>query len=373
MDLKNLYDSEVTGNAINKGIKYLLSLIENKKWRGFQTLAGESDIWVTGFVLTHIYNLCEQKETIKELQNFLLASRHASGGWSYSAPVPPDADSTAWCLMALQSCEEFTEVASGEAKVFLWSHFTNGGLSTYKRESGILEFISAPNSETIAGWTSPHTDVSIAAVLADMRNEKVPGILKWLSGMQTDGVINSYWWRGPYYTTALFLRALTKLKLRLPMKHATKIAEALILQQRANGGFALGSSENTDPFTTALALESFVNLSYLGLYQQINNCANALFLSQNKNGGWPGDFILRIPAPFITDPNEVASWSYADGGGNSFIEDKKGIFATAMACHALDCWRKSETKNHSSEEWPVFQLKNIEKDIESIKIKTSIL
>ncbi len=364
MDIRNLFDREVADNAINKGIEYILSLIENNRWRGFPTLAGESDIWVTGFVLAHIYHLCEQKDVIKESQKFLLASQHPSGGWSYSQQVPPDADSTAWCLMALKSSNEFTGVALREAKVFLWSHFTNGGLSTYKMESGIREFISAPNLETIAGWTSPHADVSIAAVLADMQNERVPEILSWLSGMQTNGFINSYWWRSPFYTTALFLRALTRLKLRLPPEEAKKIAEAFVAEQLAKEGFVPGSSENINPFTTALALESFINLSYLDLHQQITNCANALLLSQNKNGGWAGNFILRIPAPFVTDPNEVASWNNADGGGNSFIEDKDGIFATAMACHALDCWRKIENQVQSLEEWPVFKLKNIENDIE---------
>ncbi len=353
MNLKNVYNGALADEAIDKGMQYLLSLIESKRWRGFPTLAGESDVWVTGFVLTHIYNLCEQKDVIKEAQNFLLASQHPSGGWSYSQQVPADADSTAWCLMALQSCEDFNGVALQKAKAFLWRHFTNGGLSTYKSESGILEFISAPCFEAIAGWTSPHADVSIAAVLADMQNEKVPEILKWLWSRKTNGVINSYWWRSPFYTTALFLRALTKLKLRLTVTDATKIVEALVNKQQANGGFALGSSENTDSFTTALALESFVNLSYLGLHQQMINCANALLLCQNKNGSWAGDFILRIPAPFITDPNEITLWNNAGGGGNSFIEDKNGIFATAMACYALDCWRK-KTKNNVSEEWQVF-------------------
>lgn len=364
MDPGNLYKSEAADEAINKGIKYLLSLIVNGRWRGFPTLAGESDIWVTGFVLTHIYNLCGQKETIKQSQKFLLESRHPLGGWSYSMPVPPDADSTAWCLMALQSSEEFTEVALKEAKFFLWSHFTNGGLSTYRIDSGIREFISAPDPETIAGWTSVHPDVSIAAVLADFQNDKVRQVMNWLLAKQTnEGLINSYWWRGPFYTTALFLRVLIKLKLRLPGEQATKIAEALVREQKAKGGFALDSSENTDAFTTALALESFVNLSYLDLHQQMNKCGNALLLSQKENGGWAGDFILRIPAPFITDPNHVASWNNTTGGGNSFIEDREGIFATAMACYALDCWRKSETQDDQSQGWPVFQINNIEKDI----------
>ncbi len=370
MDPGNLYDSEGAENAINKGIQHLLSLMVNNRWKGFPTLAGQSDIWVTAFVLTHIFHLCKQKEALKRSQNFLLASQHPSGGWSYSNQVPPDADSTSWCLMALQSHKEFNVDAIEEAKAFLWSHFTNDSLSTYTAESGIREFISAPGLETIAGWTAAHPDVSIAAVLAAIQNDKVPQVMNWLLARQArEGLINSYWWRGPYYTTTLFLRALTKLKLRLPQEQAKKIAEALVHEQKVNGGFVLGSSENTDAFTTGLALESFINLSYPGLHQQINKCANALLLSQNENGGWAGNFILRIPAPFITDPNQVASWNNG-GGGNSFVEDGEGIFATAMACHALDCWRKRETQNDQSKEWPVIQIKNVAKGIDP-KIKTN--
>ncbi|HEY5393524.1 MAG TPA: prenyltransferase/squalene oxidase repeat-containing protein [Hanamia sp.] len=355
MNVKNASNNAVADDAINKGIQYLLSLIENRRWRGFPTLAGESDVWVSGFVLAHICAICARNEAIAEAQQFLIASQHSSGGWSYSSHVPPDADSAAWCLMALQTCEEFNAAALEKATIFLWSHLVNGGFSTYKKDSGILEFISAPGPETISGWTSAHPDVSMAAVLADIKNEKVTGILKWVCSMQKKGLINSYWWRGPYYTTALFLRALSALKLRLPGHQAKKIAESLIAGQSSNGGFVLCSSENDDSFTTALALESFTHLSYPDLYQQIVNCENALLRLQNKNGSWPGDFIMRLPAPFISDPNQVSSWSNTGGGGNSYIEDRDGIFATAMACYVLNSRRKKEMQDYGAEEVTIFK------------------
>ena len=370
MVLGNLYKSKMVDEAINKGIEYLLSLIENNRWRGFPTLAGESDVWVTGFVLTHICNLCEQKDVIKEAQNFLLASQYPSGGWSYSQQVPPDADSTAWCLMALQSCKDFNGTVFEKAKEFLWSHFTNGGLSTYRWESGIGDFISAPNSEAIIGWTSSHPDVSIAAILADIKNDKVPEVINYLLNRQTnEGFINSYWWRSGYYTTTLLLRAISMLRHHLPEKNAVMIAELLVRRQLAEGGFGIDLSVSTDPFTTALALESFVHLSYLGYATERTMCANALMLSQHENGSWAGDFILRIPAPYVIDPEQVESWNSSHGGGNSFVEDKNGIFATALACYALDCWRKAETQSYISKKWPLFQLNNKAENGETLSIK----
>ena len=133
MDLIHVFDRKAADHAIERGIKYLLSLNVNGRWKGFPTLAGESDIWVTGFVLAHIYNLSQQANVIKKSQDFLLQSRHPSGGWSYSAMVPPDADSTAWCLIALQLTGAIKEPMLEEARTFMWKHFTGNGVSTYTR------------------------------------------------------------------------------------------------------------------------------------------------------------------------------------------------------------------------------------------------
>lgn len=342
MSLMLKFDSTVADQAIEKGINYLLSRNVNGRWKGFPTLAGESDIWVTGFILAHIYKLSSQDAIIKNSVDFLLQSRHSSGGWSYSAQVPADADSTAWCLIALQSTGVLKEEMLQDSKRMMWGHYTGDGISTYSNDSGIREFISAPAGYPIVGWTSAHPDVSIAAVLADPQNEKVAEIIQWLCGLQTNkGYINSYWWLSPYYTTALLLRALSGWMKRLPDAHATLIANSLVNDQLTNGGFRLHASAGADAFTTALALESFTYLSYLGLRQQSLFCANALLEMQQSDGSWAGNFILRIPAPDITDPGKVASWNSTDGGGNSLIADKSGLFATTMACHALDCWRKT--------------------------------
>ncbi len=343
MDKTKEIESSIADQAIEKGVNYLLSKNLNGRWRGFPTLAGESDIWVTGFVLSHINKFIPQPDIINAAQNFLLQSRHSSGGWSYSTLVPPDADSTAWCLIVLQSINVATESVMKEAITFMWSHFTGNGVSTYRNESGIREFISAPSEYPISGWTSAHPDVSVAALLTDFQNEKAPGIISWLADQQTkEGYINSYWWRSPYYTITLLLRVLARYNKRLPDEWAGKIADSLVSNQLASGGFSIDSSGSLDAFTTALALESFAHLSYLGLKEQRHLCAKALLDSQQEDGNWAGDFILRIPVPHIVNPEDVPSWNSAVGGGNSLIADKDGLFATTMACHALDCWRQNE-------------------------------
>ena len=99
---------ERISQAIDKGLDYLKSKVRTDHWEGFPTLAGESDIWVTGYILTHIQDIVFDSFPLREIQNYLIQSQHRSGGWSYSSSVPPDADSTSWCLMALESCSVFS-------------------------------------------------------------------------------------------------------------------------------------------------------------------------------------------------------------------------------------------------------------------------
>ncbi len=345
MDKSNTIDLSNLNQTIDNGLNYLFSKIIDGHWRGFPTLAGESDIWVTGFIVAHIYKLCDGAEVIKEAQDFLIKSRQPSNGWSYSANVPSDADSTAWCLLALQSSTLLSALDVESAKSFMWHHFVNKGISTYRIESGIGRFISAPSNKAIQGWTSAHPDVSIAAVLADIQHKNVPDILKWLMTLQSsDGIINSYWWRSPYYTTTLLLRALSMRQEILPLKQVKKITQGMINKQLPDGGFGIEDSTIPDAFTTALSLESFLRISEIDSSVEQQLCVNSLLKTQNYDGSWDGDYVLRIPAPFILNPSQVKSWSFEHGGGNSFVKDKDGLFATAMTCYALDCYIRSKSQ-----------------------------
>lgn len=327
--------------SVNFGIDYLLSHLHSGRWRGFPTLAGESDTWVTGFVMAHIQPICKTQVAFNDTKDFLLASRQPTHGWSYSAIVPSDADSTAWCMTALGQANGLTQDELEKSKTFLWSHFVNHGLSTYDINSGIGDFISAPNAEAIAGWCTSHPDVSIAAVLADVNHEKVPEILDWLQSLSTgEGFVDSYWWRGPFYTTTLMLRALHRRGEALPKEHAERLLKGLKGLQLDDGGFAHDKASKLDPFSSALALEAFLYLKDIGGQNEAVACANALLKAQTDNGNWTGNFILRIPAPNVLNPKRVVAYDNPDLGGNSFIHDRDGIFATAMSCYALDCFKR---------------------------------
>ncbi|NER10160.1 Prenyltransferase and squalene oxidase repeat-containing protein [Muriicola jejuensis] len=332
-------DSPDIKKAVNKSLDYLWSRNANGFWEGFPTLAGTSDIWVTGFVLAHISSLTGNTSTRQRTHEFLINARHPQGGWSYSAIVPPDADSTAWCLAALSGQQNLTKDMLKASRTFLWGHYTGKGIATYIPASGIQQFIGAPSEEFMTGWYNAHPDVSIAAVLADIHGIHMPETLDWIAGLpKKDGMIASYWWRSPFYSTALYLRAIKALKKNLSTVDQSILVTTLQRDQMDNGGYGLDDSDTPDIFSAALALECMIYLEKDVLSDNMKACVNYLLSAQNPDGSWEGHLILRLPAPDVLDPETVFSWNNPEGGGNSFIADRAGLFTTTLACHSLALW-----------------------------------
>lgn len=329
--------------AIAAAAGYLEAQRRNALWEGFPTLAGSSDAWVSGFVCTHLAAVGSPDidAVLAETVTALLERRSTGGGWSYGAGVPDDADSTAWCAQATRGAAP--EGVAEEVAAVLASHRVGHGYATYREDGGIAEFVDQP-AEGVAGWSSAHPDVTAAVLLAD---EPEPGgsderdVLRWLVGsLSGTGLMPSYWWRGELYGTALTLRALHARGRRLPENREAAMARGLERMQLADGGFGLGASSSGDAFTTAMGLEAWCRVSHLDDGQGGRRAAQALLDSQRPGGAWPGGFVLRIPAPGATDPRLVSSWSRATGGGNSYVPDVGGVFATTAAAYALDLWRR---------------------------------
>lgn len=358
LDLINSFSLTQLKSAIRKGVDRLKRHIKDKRWHGIPTLAGESDIWVTGFTLAHILDLTIHDPIVEEVQSYLISSRKSSGGWSYNEEVPCDADSTAWCLMALEGAKGFTDKEREIAKAFMWSHRTHHGISTYRKDSGILKYLEIDQGHRIVGWTSAHPDVTAAVLLAGgvkkkQENEELAELVATQKG---SGFFDAYWWRGPHYTTTLLLRILTNNKKRLTDSQAYLLLNALRREQLSDGGFGLGSSLQLDPFTTALALESLSYLFYLGGDSIRRLAGLSLMKSQKDDGSWEGNYIMRIPAPNIVDPQHVSKWSREGFGGNCYISDTNGLFATAVSCFALEKWRRVESGEVDNVHmWPVVQ------------------
>ena len=326
--------------AIDRGVRRLEASIAGEHWTGFPTLAGRSDVWVTAFVVAHLDSIAPRRPILARARRYLIRQQQASGGFGYGGRgVPADADSTAWCLTAFGASRTLSADAGVRARKFLAAHRTDRGFVTYLPESGIREFIKATGDASIEGWTSVHPDVTASALMAGCpaRGTGVArSLLGRLMASQTAaGLIPAYWWRSPFYTLAMALRACMVHRLTPSRDFVEGALEALDMKRLPNGGYGLGASDETDGFTTALALEIYSRLLGKKSSAAVASATEALLSAQQPDGGWRGAPVLRIPAPSVTNPMMVHGWKMDTGGGNAFVRDEGGIFATALACHAL--------------------------------------
>jgi squalene cyclase len=323
-------------------VQWLEGLAPQGRWSAFHTLAGRSDEWVTALVASHLQSVQPRSANLQAARRFLLGRQQRSGGWAFGDGLPADADSTAWALSALRSWRGAPRAAINRAERFLNTHFTGAGFATYTPDSGIREYVRAAQDQSTEGWTSAHPDVTAAVLAARSRGDAFSReVLATLISTQTAaGLIDAYWWRSPFYSLALALRALRVHRRRPTRTFVDRATEVLDGKQLPEGGHGLGANSSLDAFTSALALEAF---SHLASYTRISaaaRAARALCAAQRENGSWAGDFVLRIPAPSVVNPRAVHGWAIGGRGGNAWVKDEQGIFATALACHALDLHRR---------------------------------
>lgn len=330
---------QAQADAVDRGIAALKNKRQQHHWVGFPTRAGLSDVWVTAFVTAHLGEIHRAKKWLADSRRWLAAKQLDSGGWGYGGDVPADADSTSWCLMALRGSPSLSATSRRAALRLLANHWQADGVSTYlEGPESIRSYIKAEIEDSIGGWTSAHTDVTAAALLAGSSPPEITlqQAIAQLMQLQTGaGVWDAYWWRSPFYTTALLLRLLEQAKFHVPEIQGRRLLNALVREQRSNGGFSLGASQEIDVFSTALALDCFRRLTRFGSQACAQRAVEALLLTQSSKGDWPGGYNLRLPAPSVVEPKWVCGWRRNTGGGNSYVFDEDGVFATALAVYAL--------------------------------------
>lgn len=326
--------------ALDRAYKRLTRLSYYGQWQGFPTLAGLSTTWVTGFVATHL-GACRTYEGRVTLSACaLLAQQRPSGGWGYGNAVPPDADSTAWSVMAIRIAGLNAREALRRAEEFMLTHVGRDGVSTFRHDSGIASFIGAPPRLGVAGWTSPHPDVTVAVLLAGVPLQPSPAaerLLRQVVGLQDRrGLFPGYWWRSQFYTAALVLRLLASKRRRLADDRTARLLHALERAALPGGGYGLGPARTVDPFSTALAVEILCRLGPLRHNDLVVQAISSLLEAQAPHGGWHGSRVLRIPRPWVGSSSPTsASGDERDVDATS-AEDVDGLFATVLSCYALD-------------------------------------
>lgn len=287
--------------AAEAGVRYLLGRQgDDGGWEDYHGLpVGPATEWVTAFVAAALFDAGGPgaRAAAARATARLLAVRPGGEGWGYSATTGPDADSTAWALIALRGAGR---AAPAGAVAFLGSlHRRDGGFSTYPRDDG---------------WGRSHPDVTPLVVLAlpePERSAVADEAARFaLCAAHPDGTWPAYWWRGRHYSTywnRVMLAALDRPAPRL----------------------ATASDEPSRTVETAFDLAWVLALAVLDGDPPgaTGALARLLVARQREDGGWPGGPDLRVTAPSCHRP-----WVSPLGAR---YEDDRRLITTASAVRAL--------------------------------------
>lgn len=281
--------------AIDRGVEFLISRrSEDGWWRDFETLAGESDEWVTAYVACCLAHTRGGDRTAQEALELLL-SRRRTVGWGYHQDVPSDCDTTAWVCHLIEILEWTVLDEYQRAIRFLAGAIQpSGGVSTYPLDTEIRHYIAASPDSDFSGWTSAHTCVTanVAALQAFCGNARLRSYLT--NVRNPNGCWSGYWWEGDAYPTMLSSKTM------LTVSEGRTIAERLADQS---------------PFGLACRMKMGDPVS------------DQLLSQQQIDGGWAASAQLRVPAPFVRD---------ADEGVSRKSLDHHRIYTTATAIMAFN-------------------------------------
>jgi len=313
-------------------------------WTDFLTLAGESVCWVSGYVG---YAACPGGEAPGEdwlgrVASRILARQGPEGGWGYGPGVPPDADSTAWCLLFLSRLGGQSEEARARAVGFLLGHQSrvDGGFRTYAVPSHVGRYMMLDRSVSFDGWASSQnciTGVAVQALLeAGRPGSSVDEALGFVRGSQTaEGCWEPYWWTERLYSTVHCAQALKAGGRPEDAERVSRAEDWIARTQLPDGGWSGLSATDGLPFPTALALSGLLLAPRPRYPQAVEAGIEWLLSRQLADGSWASNHILRIPHPSVKEPWRQARWKRDGRAIDAVIRDQRRLFTTATALSAI--------------------------------------
>jgi len=150
--------------SVQRGVRFLLNARSPEGWwSDFETLAGESDEWVTAYAAwTLAEDGLNREAAACAMRNLMLRER--SQGWGYRSDVPADNDTTAWVcrLMGRLGMEDQPAYERGRRRI-VSAIRPDGGVPAYSAAGQIRRFTRVPLDVSFAGWTSSHVCVTANA------------------------------------------------------------------------------------------------------------------------------------------------------------------------------------------------------------------
>ncbi len=313
--------SERCAHAVSEGVDALGRLQHpSGSWSDYRLGRQVSDEYVTAFVAALLTDV-PGSDGLVELAWRHLAGRaamRAAGGWGWNLWLPPDADSTAFALLAARAADDVgPECDRGLA--FLAAHVDGDGARTY-RDADVVRHVAAGDGDH--AWTRPHACVT--AAVAGPGCSLVPSLGPAVRSFQRpDGSWRGHWWVTSDYPTGISCTALRDDK------------PALV---RA-GQWARTAPVPTGAFDIAWRLVT-VTLSAVAdpgacSLADVTAMSTVLLSGQRADGSWAPSAQMRLPAPEDADPDARAEWAVDARGMGAVTTDHNGIASTASAVSAL--------------------------------------
>ena len=305
-------------------------------WRDFETLAGTSDEWVTGYVGAVLAgeSVARARTAAADAWRLLCSRGRRSGGWGYSRRVPVDADSTVWALRLAAALGESGERVRRALGVADGHVGRSGGIATFRSSGPIRVFTRLAGATSFAGWCGEHVCVTAAADLDGLRAR--PRVLSFVRHAQgADGLWRPYWWMDPEYATMLAAQMLERTG--VVSDHEAVLRAAAAAQRRidALGAVPTPVRPSGSPFATACAASVVAIAGQAQGRDALDRAAHWLVSGQAADGGWQSSAALRIPPPAVRDPDTYEHWVVGGKGGGSIVLDQARLFTTATVLWAL--------------------------------------
>ena len=281
--------------AVIAGVNFVMSGWHDGHWADFNLRSGESDVWVTAYVLARLgeipseYTSFSIQQKIEDSLDWLTENRGSDGGWGWHSKSESDAEEAVRIGLALR---RHRRSAPAEALEFIrHCRRLDGGIAGYPEDSS-------------AGRTLRISAPDVTAVAVNALGEPDPAAVSFLSScwLQTNKPLPPFRLLSRFYTCSGVMDWGTE---KAPWSLMNKVCELM----------SFCDAENT--FEQALLLRCLTQLRI----QKAWSVAASLRQAQQADGGWPASALL-CPA---TKGHE---------GGLVYLDHKR-IFTTVTAISAL--------------------------------------
>jgi squalene cyclase len=328
--------------ALFKGTRFLMAKRgSDGLWRDFQTLAGLSSDWVSGYIQAQFNQLKKYHSAVDLTHKTLMSRQRPNGGWSFNLRVPTDVDSTAWVLLAFSAIPYWRPSGRLRAISYIKRHVDplTGGFCTYNEQDRVDRYIGADKTLT-RGWLGAHTCVTsvvlqlMASTPKYWEKEIIRKAALFVKEQRLASFLwSSYWWQGQGYVTFHATKALLQTRI-LSYREAAKTIHA-VMEKVNLSKYGKGSGSTETLFDMAYYLRTVLLRPQDNSIGALEGVVGYLLENQQRDGSWPSEPILRIPRPMVEQPETETNWRENELGTGVIIKDDNRLFTTASVLSSL--------------------------------------